>query len=159
MKTILAAALVAMAATAQAGAGKMNGVQQQVQVESKAGKVMVTLSVENGSAGPVYVPKAVFEDDELFGRAFDIKHVATGEAVGYTGPMVKRGPLTRDDYMPVKAGGKHMNVIDITRSYDFKPGKHDYQLTFAGNWLGNLAKLEAASTVSVAPVRFTHMGK
>ena len=159
MKTIFAVAMVAIAVTAQAGAGKMNGVRQQVQVESKAGKVFVTLSVENGSAQPVYVPKAVFEDDELFGRAFDIKHVATGEAVKYIGPMVKRGPLTRDDYLPVKAGGKHTNVIDITPSYDFKPGKHDYQLTFAGNWLGNLAKLEAASTVAVAPVTFTHTGK
>ena len=66
---------------------------------------------------------------------------------------------TRDDYLPVKAGGKHANVIDITRSYDFKSGKHDYQLTFAGNWLGNLAKLEAASTVSVAPVTFSHTGQ
>jgi len=159
MKTIFAVAMVAMALTAQAGAGKMNGVQQQVQVESTAGKVMVTLSVENGSAKAVFVPKAVFEDEELFGRAFDIKHLATGEAVKYIGPMVKRGPLTRDDYLPVKAGGKHTNVIDITRSYDFKSGKHDYQLTFAGNWLGNLARLEAASTVSVAPVTFSHTGK
>ena len=164
MKTVLAAlGMAAIASASQAGAQKMNDVQQQVQqqvqVQSKAGKVLVTLSVANGTGKPVHVPKAVFEDDELFGRAFDIIHVGTGAVVDYIGPMVKRGPLTKDDYLAVQAGGKHANVIDITRSYAFKPGKHDYQLTFAGNWLGNVAKLDAASTATVAPVKFSHTGK
>ena len=157
MKTAIAVlALAALTATAQAGDKKMSGVQQQVQVESKAGKVIVTLSVHNASATLVYVPKAVFEDDELFGRAFDITDAATGAKVDYIGPMVKRGPLGKDDYLAVKAGAKHSHAIDITRSYDFKPGKHTYQLAYAGNWLGNLARLDAASSATVTPVTFSH---
>ena len=160
MKPVLAAlCMAAVAVTAQAGEKKMSGVQQQVQVEAGEGKVVVKLTVNNGSAKAIYVAKPVFEDDELFGRAFDIKNLDTGAAVDYIGPMVKRGPLGKEDYMAIKPGATHVNRIDITRSYDFKPGKHNYQLTFAGNYLGELAKLDAATMVSVAPVKFTYTGK
>lgn len=160
MKSMLAAlGMAVIAATAQAGEKKMSGVQQQVQVDAGQGKVVVKLTVINGSAKAVYVPKPVFEDDELFGRAFDIVNLDTGKAVDYIGPMVKRAPLGKDDYLPVKAGARHVNSIDITRSYDFKPGTHNYQLSFAGNYLGELAKLEAATMVTVAPVKFTFTAK
>lgn len=160
MKTVLAAlGMAAIAVTAQAGEKKMACVQQQVQVETDKGKVVVKLTVHNGSANPIHVAKPVFEEDELFGRAFDIKNLDTGAPVDYIGPMVKRGPLGKDDYLAVKPGATHVNRIDITRSYDFKPGTHRYQLTFAGNFLGELAKLDAATMVTVPPVTFTYTGK
>jgi len=150
--------MLALAATAHAGGVKMQGVQQQVQVASKDGKVIVTVSVDNGSARPVYVPKAVFEDKELFGRVFDLKD-GSGKEVDYIGPMVKRGPYTKADYLAVKPGGKRSNSIDITRSYDFKPGAHTYTLSYSGNYLGDLAKIEATTEVAAAPVKFSHTGK
>lgn len=160
MKTILAAlGMLALSATAYAGSGSMKGISQQVQVESKAGKVLVHLTVDNASDKPVFVPKAVFEDDELFGKLFEIRNLTTGAEVDYIGPMVKRGPFTAEDYLKVNARSKHSNTIDITRSYDFKPGINKYQLTYSGNYLGNLAKLESVGAASIAPVTFTHTGK
>ena len=137
----------------------MIGVQQQVQVEAQNGKVIVHMTVENGGKAPVYVAKAVFQDERLFGRAFDITNLDSGTPVQYIGPMVKRGPLSAADFMAVKPGAKHSHAIDITRSYDFQPGQHNYQLSFAGNYLGSLAKLDVASQATVAPVKFTFTGK
>jgi len=157
--TIAALGMLALAGSAHAGGANMHAVQQQVKVASQDGKVVVTLSVHNGGAKPVYVPKAVFEDDELFGRVFDIRDAATGAEIAYIGPMVKRGPYTRADYLAVKPGAKRSNSIDITRSYDFKPGSHIYTLAYSGAYLGDLAKLDAASAAAVAPATFTHSAK
>ena len=158
-KLIAALGMSAIAACAHAGGGKMTGVQQQVRVEVKDGKVVVHMGVENGGKVAVYVAKAVFQDEQLFGRAFDITNLDSGVPVQYIGPMVKRGPLTAADFIAVKPGAKHSHAIDITRSYDFQPGQHNYQLTFAGNYLGSLAKLDAANPVAVVPVKFTFTGK
>ena len=158
LKTILAAGMLALAATAHAGGGKMQGVQQQVQVASRDGKVIVTVSVHNGTARPVFVPKAVYQDDELFGRVFDVKD-AKGNEVDYIGPMVKRGPYTTADYLAVKPGARRSNSIDITRSYDFKAGAHTYTLAYSGSYLGDLAKLDAGTEAAAAAVTFQHTGK
>lgn len=152
-------AALGMSAIAACGGGKMTGVQQQVSVDAKDGKVVVHMAVENGGKAPVYVANAVFKDEQLFGRAFDITNLDTGAPVQYIGPMVKRGPLTAADFIVVEPAAKHSHAIDITRSYEFKAGQHNYQLTFAGNYLGSLAKLDAANPVAVVPVKFTFTGK
>ncbi len=152
------AALLALPLLAHAGAG-MSDVKQQVQVDAKAGKVVVKLTVENTGAKPVFVPKAVYKDDQLFRREFAIRDAGTGEEVAYIGPMVKRGPFTKDDFMAVKPGKKHSHSIDITRSYDFKP-KQTYQLTYSGGYLADPAKVEAMAQAAPAPaVTFTFDGK
>ncbi len=151
------ASLLALPLMVHAGGG-MNDVKQQVQVDAKAGKVVVTLTAENGSGKPVFVPKAVYEDDEIFRREFQIKDMATGAEVDYIGPMVKRGPFTKDDFVAVKPGKKHSNSIDITRSYDFKP-KRTYQLSYQGGYLGDLAKVEAVTAATVPAVTFTFAAK
>ena len=138
--------------------GSMNEVRQQVTVDASGGKVVVRLTLENAGAKPVYVPKAVYQDDEIFRREFAIKDVATGAEVDYIGPMVKRGPFTKDDFMAVKPGKKHSHSIDITRSYDFKP-QHTYQLSYAGGYVGDLAKVETMSPATVPAVTFTFSGK
>ncbi len=157
MFKITMAALLALPLLAHAGGG-MNDVRQQVQVDAGAGKVVVKLTADNASARPVYVPKAVYEDDEIFRREFSIKDVATGTEVDYIGPMVKRGPFTKDDFKVVKPGKKLSNSIDITRSYDFKP-KRTYQLSYAGGYLGDPAKVEAMTAAAVPAVTFTFTGK
>lgn len=151
------AALLALPLMVHAGGG-MNEVKQQVQVDAAAGKVVVRLTVENGGAKPVFVPKAVYQDDEIFRREFQVKDMTTGAEVDYIGPMVKRGPFTKDDFMAVKPGKKHSNSIDITRSYDFKP-KHTYQLSYQGGYLGDVAKVEAMSPATAPAVTFTFGGK
>ena len=151
------AALLALPLMAQAG-GKMGEVRQQMQVEAGAGKVVVKLTVENGGAKAVFVPKAVYQSTQIFRREFIIKDAATGAEVDYIGPMVKRGPFTKDDFMAVKPGGKHSHSIDITRSYDFKP-KHRYQLSYEGGYLGDAAKVDAMSAAAVPTVTFTFGGK
>jgi hypothetical protein len=154
----MALAMLALAATAHAGGAKMSSVQQEVKAVSKDGKVIVTVSLVNGSPRPVYVPKAVFEDDELFARTFEVRDAATGAEVDYIGPMVKRAPFTRDDYLAVKPGARRSNSIDITRSFDFKPGR-SYQIGYSGAYLHDLAKLDAGTTASSTAPAFTFSGK
>lgn len=156
--TLAALGMLALAATAHAGGAKMHAVQQQVEAASKDGKVVVTVKVANGGAKPVYVPKEVFGGDQLFRRAFDVRD-ASGAEVAYIGPMVKRGPFTKADYLAVKPGAKRSNSIDITRSYHFKPGTHTYTVAYAGSYLGDLAKLETATPLAAAPATFSHTAK
>ena len=162
MAALLALPLLAYAAhpvhPARAEGRRMNDVRQQVQVEASGGKVVVKLTLDNASGKQVFVPRAVYEDDEIFRREFAIKDVATGAEVDYIGPMVKRGPFTKDDFMAVKPGKKHSHSIDITRSYDFKP-KRTYQLSYTGGYLGELAKIDAMSPAAVPAVTFTFTGK
>lgn len=161
MNKLLIAALgmLALSAAAHPKGGKMTLVNS-LDVATKAGKVLVTVKVENHTAAPVYVPKAVYEDDELFRREFDIRD-SSGAEVQYIGPMVKRGPYTRDDFLTVKPGGKISNTIDITRSYDFKPGTHKYKVSYPGVPVLDLAKLDViATTLKPAPaVDLTYTGK
>ncbi len=131
----------------------MNGVTEQVQVASQGGKVQVTLTVNNGAAVPVYVPKALYQSTQLFARAFDISQ--GGVALDYTGPMVKRGPLTKDDFLPVAPGATLRHSIDITASYAFKPGTHMYQLSYAGKVVGDLKRLDAVVGPAPEKVSFT----
>lgn len=151
-------ALPALAGCSQSGDKAMNesskGVRQQVQVDAGGGKVIVRLALENGGSTAVFAPKAVYEDDQLFRREFDITDQATGAEIQYTGPMVKRGPFTRDDFVAVKPGAKLAHSIDITPSYDFKPGK-TYVLKYGGAYLGSLTRLDAPVAAPVAPVTFT----
>jgi hypothetical protein len=154
MKNTLAAlGMLAAAASAQ------GAVQQQLEVKaSRYNKIAVTLTIQNGSGSPVYVPKAAFEDKELFGRLFDVRMKDGGE-VQYIGPMVKRGPYTQDDYVMVPPGGKRSNTIDITHSYQFKKGTHQYTVSYSGGYLGELQHLDATIPADIPPVPITYTGK
>jgi hypothetical protein len=146
-------------ATAAHAGDKMTGVQQQVTVAAHDGKVVVKLSADNHGAKPVYLPNAVYKSDRLFGRVFEIRNLDTGAEVDYTGPMVKRGPYTKADYLMLKPGATHSHSIDITHSYDFKPGKHNYQLSYAGTYLADVNHLDASSDAPLAPVKFSYTAK
>ncbi len=149
---------VAMAALAlpAAATGESMKASETVKVESRDGKVLVTLSVDNAGAAPVHVPVALYKDKELFGRVFTLT-TEEGAEVPYIGPMVKRGPWTAADFVKVGPGKKLSNSIDITRSYDFKAGTHAYVLRYAGKLLTELRNLDAASAAPAPPaVRFTH---
>lgn len=158
MKAVIAAlGMLALAGTAQAG-DHMQGVSEQLLAVSNGGKVVVTMTVHNGGTTPVYVPKALYQDKQLFGRAFELREQG-GAEIDYVGPMVKRGPTTKADYLKVLPGAKRSNSIDITRSYDFKPGAHTYQIGYSGNVVTSLARLDAPLAHATAPVTFSHSGK
>ncbi|HEY0061131.1 MAG TPA: hypothetical protein VGC21_03355 [Telluria sp.] len=158
MKNMIAAlGLLAVAGAAQAG-GAMQAVNEQIQVAAGDRKVLVTLTVTNGGKAPLFVPKALYQSEQLFGRVFEITEQGGGQ-IDYIGPMVKRGPHTKDDYLQVLAGAKHSHSIDITRSYAFKPGTHTYRLSYGGNVLRSLAKLDAPVAHAVPEVTFTYTAK
>ena len=155
MKSTIFAALALVSASAVAGAGgKTMSVSEQVHVDTAGGKVVVRLAVENHGPQPVYVPKAIYEDDELIAPVFDIRDTKTGKEVEYIGRKVKRGAITKDDYLEVKPGAKKANSIDITPSYDFLAGEHTYKLTFQGSFIADLAHLDVPKTLPVMPVSF-----
>lgn len=160
IKTTLAAlGILAAAAAAQGGELPANTVQQQLEVKaSRYNKLAVTVTIMNGTTAPVYVPKAVFEEKELFGRVFDVR-TKDGAEVQYIGPMVKRGPYTQEDYVMVPPGGKRSNTIDITRSYAFKKGTQQYTVTYSGGYLGDLNQLDAVIPAAIPPVPITFTAK
>lgn len=151
--------IAALALLAFGPAQAFEKMAQQARVASVGGKVLVTMTVENGSGKTIYVPKAVFKDQEVFGRIFDVVNHASRVEIDYTGPMVKRGPYTKDDYVAVKPGAKLSNTIDITRSYAFMKGTHRYELTYSGSMLPSLDKVDEATPVTVAPATFSHTVK
>lgn len=158
MKAVMTAlGMLALAGAAQAGE-TMQGVSEQMQVAANGGKVVLTLRVHNGGAASVFVPKALYQDRQLFNRVFELREQG-GADIDYTGPMVKRGPLTKADFLKVAPGATRSNSIDITRSYAFLPGTHTYQLSYSGNVVGKLAKLDEQVQQTPAPVTFTHTVK
>ncbi len=156
-KTGMTLALVALPALAMAGGGKMEW-NEQIHAESRDGKVVVTVTVDNASPSAVYVPAALYQERELFGRVFAITLQGGGE-IAYVGPMVKRGPLGAADFVKVAPGKKLSNTIDITRSYDFKPGTHTYTLRYAGKVLTSLRDFDTAGTGALPGVSFTHTAR
>lgn len=153
-----AALLLAAPLASQAGGKLMKSFSETLSVSSSGGRVLVTVVFDNPNGHPMSVPHAIATDKELFGRLFEIRDTATGELIEYQGPMVKRGPLTADDYFTVQPGTRHSNTLDITDSYAFKPGQNTYQLTYSGFAVPDLNRLDGTVRLSVPPVSFTHRG-
>lgn len=148
--TLAALALLASAATATAG----DSMTQKIHVDTAGGKVIVRVAIDNNTGKDVYVPKAVYEDKELWRREFAIRESASGKEIDYAGRMVKRGPITMADYVLVKPGQKKSNSIDITNTYDFQPGQHTYVLAYTGTLLHDAKELAAPPEFKAMPVSF-----
>lgn len=134
-------------------------VRHRLDVETGDGKVRVRVMIENRSDKPVWVPREIAEDEQLTGPRFTLR--IPQEEVPYIGRMVKRAAPGPDDYLEIKPHTTHLNTIDITGAYAFKPGRHSYEIRYAGPWLSSMAKRDAASIEESpsAPVRFTHTVK
>lgn len=131
-------------------------VRHRLDVETGDGKVRVRVMIENRGDRPVWVPREIADGEQLTGPRFDLR--TPQEEVKYTGRMVKRAPLGPGDYLEIKPHTTHLNTIDITGAYAFKPGRESYEIRYAGPWLSSLDKLDAASIEKSpsAPVRFSH---
>lgn len=156
------AGVVAMTAMV-AGAGARDGVSPQVtekvSVTSSAGKVLVKVTVDNGSDKVVYVPRALMSATEPQGRLFDVRDGSNGDPLDYVGMMVKRPPPGKKDFVAVKPHSKLFNIVDITRSYRFQTGRHAYQISLAGTYLTDLNQLEQETPVEPASAMFAHVGQ
>jgi hypothetical protein len=154
-----AACLVAAAGSAGAMDGVVDMVSEKVQVESRDGKVLVRLTIDNQSERTVYVARSVASDKELFGAWFEVRDSSNGDPIDYIGPTVKRAPLGKDDFLAVKPHSKHRNTIDITKAYAFMQGRHAYQLNFAGRYVADLKNLAQLTPVEPDSVMFAYTVK
>jgi hypothetical protein len=154
-----AACLLGATGGASARDGVMNAVSEKVQVESRNGKVLVRLTIDNQSERTVYVPRTVASDKELFGSWFEVRDSSNGDPIDYIGPTVKRAPLGKDDFLAVKPHSRHRNTIDITQAYAFMSGRHTYQLNYAGNYLADVGRVDQLTPVEPDSAMFAHTGK
>ena len=97
-------------------------------------------------------PAAVAREAELTRREFDVQ--AEGKPVDYAGRMVKRGPLTADDYVRIEPHTKAENTVDITHAYAWPAGSHAYTLGYDGSYLADIAKLDSPTPVKVERAAF-----
>jgi len=161
-KVTMALLLMANVAVAATKGEAMGDVDVRLAVDGTQDKVLVTVQLENRSGKPAYVPRALASKAQLDGRLFDITDARTGEEVAYQGRMVKRGPLTADDFLQLAPGAKHRHTIDITPAYAFKAGKHDYRLSYNGSYGADVQALAAGTATGAlapAPVTFSYTGK
>jgi hypothetical protein len=139
--------------------GMMSGDSQVVElklaVKASGGQPIVHIALANHGKGPVKVLHALATEQEMFGKLFDVRDAASGEPLAYQGIMVKRGPLTEDDYLVLPPGARRRNAIDLGRAYAFKPGRHAYTISYAGHYLVEGKEMP----LSARPVRFEHTGR
>ncbi|WP_137172911.1 hypothetical protein [Massilia sp. HP4] len=147
-------ALGGLAGAVKAVEAKVN-VHHRLEVETGATSVKVRVLIENRGDQSVWIPREIALGDDLTAPRFNLR--TPEEEVAYTGRMVKRAAPGLADYLEVKPQTTHLNTIDITQSYAFKPGQHSYEIRYAGPWLANPGKLDAASIKSspAIPVKFS----
>lgn len=124
-------------------------------VKDSGGHAVLHIALANHAAQQVKVLNALATEEEMFGKLFDLRDAETGQALEYQGIMVKRGPLTDEDYLAMKPGAHRSNAIDLSRAYAFKQGRHVYTISYAGHFLMDGKEMP----LTVGPVRFEHTGK
>lgn len=124
-------------------------------VKSQEGRPVVHIALANRSPHPVKVLHALADEEEMYGKLFELQDAATGQSLEYQGIMVKRGPLTEADYLTLAPGAKRRNAIDLGRAYAFKQGRHAYTISYRGHYLQDGKE----KPLTVGPVRFEHTGK
>ena len=88
----------------------------------------------------------------MFGKLFELRDAASGEALEYQGIMVKRGPLTAEDYLVLPPGARHSNQTGLGRAYAFKPGRHVYTISYTGHYLGEGKEMPLSAGPSDSPL-------
>lgn len=149
---ILPILFAAAVTTACAEEPSMKSVSESLKVETTGGKVLVHLTVVNGTDAPIWVPASVAREAELTRREFEVQ--AEGKPVDYAGRMVKRGPITADDYVRIEPHAKARNTVDITHAYAWPAGSHAYTLAYDGSYLADIAQLDSPTPVKVERAAF-----
>ena len=124
-------------------------------VKDAGGRPVAVITLANHLPRPVKVLHALATEEEMFGKLFDLRDAETGAPLEYQGIMVKRGPLTAQDYLTLKPGAQRSNAIDLSRAYAFRQGRHAYTISYAGHYLMDGKHIP----LTVGPVRFEHTGR
>jgi len=146
---------IAILLTAGALAGEPKMLEVKFTVKEASGHPVLHIALANHSPHPVKVLHALATEEEMFGKLFEVRDAATGQLLEYQGIMVKRGPLTEDDYLAMKPGARRSNTIDLAPAYAFKQGRHAYTISYSGHYLMDGKELP----LTVGPVRFEHTGR
>lgn len=128
-------------------------VKHRIEIDTPPGKVLVELTLTNQGTATVWIPREMAAEKELTGPRFDVRD-AGGRPVAYTGKMVKRAALTSADYQPLEPGKMLMNTIDITHTYAFAKGRHNYNIGYTGPVLANIKQLDKTVEFEARPVSF-----
>lgn len=146
-------AALLMAGAVQAGGSPV--LELKITVQERDGHPVAHIALANRTARPVQVLHALADEEEMFGKLFEVQDAATGHPLPYQGIMVKRGPLTAADYRTLAPGATRKNAIDLGRAYAFKAGRHAYTISYRGHYLQDGREMP----LTVGPVRFEHTGK
>jgi hypothetical protein len=147
------------AALPLAAKGETMNVHASLSVDARHDKVLVTFRIENRGERRVGLPREIAADTELTRRLFDLRRHPGDAEVQYTGRMVKRGPLTLEDYIELAPHSAHTHTIDITQAYAFEPGTHTYVIRYEGAALGDVRQLESSADFATEAVMFSHTQK
>lgn len=109
------------------GAVRYRFVAQEVY---KPGSPMpVAFELTNLSSEPVWVLQWYTPLEGLWGKI--LKVTRDGAPVAYRGPMAKRGPINKDDYVRIEPGKAAREEVDLSVPYDLStPGT--YRVEFLG---------------------------
>jgi hypothetical protein len=137
------------------GVQAMDGVTEQVAVSASGGRVVVLMSVTNSNRTSIWVPRALYFEQEPFSRLFEVS--SAGKSIDYIGKMVKRGPMAKTDYIEVKAGSKRSNTVYIQGSYAFLGGTHNYQLKYGGSaYVADMSLHTVVTQIKPSSASFTY---
>lgn len=128
-------------------------------VDSRAGQVLVHVTIHNSGSTTAYIPRALAGDPQPLGKTFTLTAGPGAIPVDYTGRMVKRGPIGPDDFIAVKPRATLRHTLDISNSYAFLPGAHQYTLHYAGATLTDVRDLARTGPLLEASAQFTHTGE
>ena len=128
-------------------------VKHSIDIETPPGKVLVELTFTNQGKTTVWIPRELAAGNELTGARFDVRD-AGGKPVKYTGKMVKRAALTSADYQALEPGKMLMNTIDITNTYAFAKGRHNYHIGYTGPVLADIKQIDKPVEFPARPVSF-----
>lgn len=93
-------------------------------------KVPLKFTLKNRSPGVVNVLTWNTPLEGLTGRFLSVTG-PDGKEIEYGGPMVKRAPPARDNYIKLRKGATRQRTVDISRAYAFtQPGS--YRIAFIG---------------------------
>ena len=122
----------------------------ECRIEPKA-STEIRFVLSNPSQAPVWVLKWNTPLEGWMGSIFTVTG-PDGTELPYTGPMVKRGDPSRDEYVQIPPGGETDAEVDLANVYDLsKPGRYRLQVT------GGIADL-TADPASVPRPREQHQG-
>ena len=125
LRTLLASALVSLsfvsiAAPASATSGRTNNLSVTVSMTDRATRadqdVAVDVVFTNRGSTPISVVKWFVPDGEPEGDLFLLSR--NGEAVSYTGPIIKRAAPTAHDMITLQPGESLMRTAELSGLYD-----------------------------------------